>query len=55
MDCYFFRERVESKENILNKVATKDQVADMFTKAISRARLKFLLDKLDILDIHAPP
>lgn len=54
MDCYFVRERVESKEVLPVYVHTSLQVADLLTKALCTPRLRFLLSKLGIRDLHAP-
>lgn len=54
MDCYFVRERCQSGEVIPRKIWTKDQIADMFTKALGKDRLKTLTSKLGIADLHAP-
>lgn len=34
MDCYFVRERVESKDIEPRQISTADQLADVFTKAL---------------------
>ncbi|KAL4586016.1 hypothetical protein LXL04_010646 [Taraxacum kok-saghyz] len=54
MDCYFVRERVETKEIQPICVHTSLQIADIFTKALGADRLKTLLGKLGIRDLHAP-
>ncbi|CAN0825128.1 Retrovirus-related Pol polyprotein from transposon TNT 1-94 [Linum grandiflorum] len=54
MDCHFVRERVVSKEVMPMKISSTEQVADMFTKALGRDRLAFLLDKLSVCNLHAP-
>lgn len=55
MDCYFVRERVESKEIFPMPIDSKLQLADLLTKGLGAAQLRFLLDKLGIVNLHAPP
>ncbi|KAD4586282.1 hypothetical protein E3N88_23883 [Mikania micrantha] len=52
MDCYFVRERVESRYICLMPIATKDQIADILTKALGANTLRFLLCKLGVRDLH---
>ncbi|GJV29132.1 putative RNA-directed DNA polymerase [Tanacetum coccineum] len=54
MDCYFVRERVESKEIIPMKISSKMQIADLLTKRLPAHQHQFLLGKIDITDLHAP-
>lgn len=54
MDCYFIRERVQSEEIKPLKINTKEQVADMLTKPFGRDRLELLINKLSIINLHAP-
>lgn len=54
MDCYFVRERVESKDIVPMKIETKLQIADLFTKPLGTFTFHTLLGKLGIIDLHAP-
>ncbi|CAM8978933.1 unnamed protein product [Rhodiola kirilowii] len=54
MDCYFVRERVESREIETRKVATEYQIADLFTEALEATRFRFLVGKLGICNLDAP-
>ncbi|CAM8948261.1 unnamed protein product [Rhodiola kirilowii] len=54
MDCYFVREKVQAKEILTKKVSSENQVADIFTKALGKDRFKTLVDKLGIINLHAP-
>ncbi|KAD7479992.1 hypothetical protein E3N88_03128 [Mikania micrantha] len=54
MDCYFVRERVESQEIQPMNIHTKLQIADLFTKALGAQQFRSLLDKLGVLNLHAP-
>lgn len=55
MDCYFVRERVESKHIQPCYIRTYDQVADIFTKPLGATQFGFLLGKLGVRDLHDPP
>ncbi|KAJ0930094.1 hypothetical protein HanPSC8_Chr04g0145331 [Helianthus annuus] len=54
MDCYFIRERVDSREIQPKPIDTKMQIADLLTKGLGTQQLKFLLGKLGMKDLHAP-
>ncbi|KAJ0886596.1 putative RNA-directed DNA polymerase [Helianthus annuus] len=54
MDCYFVRERVESKEVEPVYISSKNQVADFLTKVLGAQHLNSLLSKLGIRNLHAP-
>lgn len=54
MDCYFVRERVESKEVKPLHIDTKCLVADLFTQALGAKQLQYLLDKLGICKLPGP-
>ncbi|KAK1406643.1 hypothetical protein QVD17_42133 [Tagetes erecta] len=54
MDCYFVRERVESKEIQPVQIDTKNQIADILTKPLGSQQFRNLLDKLGIRNLHAP-
>ena len=53
MDCYFVRERVESKEIVPMNISSKMQVADLLTKVLTKQQLQFLLGKIGIANLHA--
>ncbi|XP_022024676.2 uncharacterized mitochondrial protein AtMg00810-like [Helianthus annuus] len=53
MDCFFVRERVESKEIIPMNISSKMQIADLLTKGLSRQQLVFLLGKISMTNLHA--
>ncbi|KAJ0878384.1 putative RNA-directed DNA polymerase [Helianthus annuus] len=48
MDCYFVRERVESREVEPVYIDSKNQIADLLTKALGAQHLSSLLSKLGI-------
>ncbi|GKD50875.1 putative RNA-directed DNA polymerase [Tanacetum coccineum] len=54
MDCYFVRERVESKEVNVFSIDSKMQIADLFTKGLGAPQLNLLLGKLGIINMHTP-
>jgi len=54
IDCHFVREKLEAGSLHLIKIHTKEQPADIFTKALGRDQFKYLKSKLGILDPHAP-
>ena len=55
VDRFFIKEKLDDKIVELPKIRSKDQLADILTKAAvsSRVFLKFL-DKLGMCDIYAP-
>lgn len=54
IDCYFFREQVESREIMPNEIHTKDQVADIFTKPLRTKWFCPLLGKMSVCNLHVP-
>lgn len=54
MDCFFVREHVLSKEIMPLKIDSKLQVADLLTKGLGSDQFHFLLDKMGVIDLHAP-
>lgn len=48
------RDKVTTKEICTPYVKSEDPLADMFTKALGKNRLKELLGKLGMIDIYAP-
>ena len=54
VDCHFVRNVVTSKKICTPFTPSKDQVADMFTKALKKDDLNRLSDKLHMMDIYAP-
>ncbi|KAJ9541760.1 hypothetical protein OSB04_028266 [Centaurea solstitialis] len=52
IDYHFVRERVASRLLNVRFISTKDQVADIFTKGLSRTRFNILRNKLSV---HAWP
>ncbi|KAI3719915.1 hypothetical protein L6452_20821 [Arctium lappa] len=54
MDCFFVRERVDTKEIVPCSVDTKLQIADLLTKGLGTQQLQFFLGKLGARNLHAP-
>lgn len=54
VDCHLVREKLENGLIVTPYVSTQDQLADMFTKSLSRARLELLCCKLGLHDIYSP-
>ncbi|CAL1377054.1 unnamed protein product [Linum trigynum] len=54
VDCHLIRQHILDKIVIVTHVRSELQLADTFTKALSRHRLHFPLDKLGVADVYAP-
>lgn len=55
LDCHFVREHVMAKTISTKHIRTSSQPADLLTKALSKKQFDFLLSKLGISSLHAPP
>nr|KYP37238.1 Retrovirus-related Pol polyprotein from transposon TNT 1-94 [Cajanus cajan] len=53
VDCHYIREALTNKVISLPYISTDLQVADIFTKAITRQRHQFLVGKLLLVDLPA--
>ncbi|XP_019172816.1 PREDICTED: uncharacterized protein LOC109168230 [Ipomoea nil] len=51
IDYHFVRDRVAKGEIQINFISTKDQLADIFTKALAGPRFNFLRDKLQFTSV----
>jgi hypothetical protein len=49
LDIHFIREKVEAKQLGIQFLCSGDQIADVFTKGLPKARFQFLRDKLTVL------
>ena len=54
IDCHFVRERILSGEVITRYVSTKEQLANLFTKALGQHPFRYSLGKLGVSKLHAP-
>ena len=54
VDCHFIREKVATGLLTLSHAGTKEQPADIFTKALGKRQFHYLKSKLDMDDLHAP-
>lgn len=50
IDYHFIREKVLSKDILVQHVGSNDQLADIFTKPLPVARFLFLKNKLKVVD-----
>jgi hypothetical protein len=48
LDFHFVREQVNSKQLIVRFICSSDQIGDLFTKSLAKARFTLLRDKLHI-------
>lgn len=53
-DCHFVRDAVKSGIIVTRHVSTRMQLADIMTKALSKAEFDGCKSKMGICDIHAP-
>ncbi|KAL9230729.1 hypothetical protein vseg_006043 [Gypsophila vaccaria] len=54
IDCHFVRDAITDGLIVTSHVSTKDQLADILTKALGAPQFLRLLSKLGTLDLHAP-
>ena len=54
IDCHFVREKIQLGLISTGYVKMGEQLGDIFTKALSRDRVSYLCNKLDMIDIYAP-
>ncbi|OIW10245.1 hypothetical protein TanjilG_27996 [Lupinus angustifolius] len=52
LDLFWVRERVISKQLLVEHVPSEHQVADILTKPLSTSRFTLLRDKLHISDLY---
>jgi len=55
LDCHFVREKLEAGDLEFLYISSKQQPADIFTKALRKKQFTLLRDKLGMIDPHAPP
>ncbi|TYK04618.1 gag-pol polyprotein [Cucumis melo var. makuwa] len=54
VDCHFIREKIQDGLVSTGYVKTGEQLGDILTKAVNGARISYLCNKLDMIDIFAP-
>lgn len=54
IDCHFIREKLQGGIIKTAYIRTTSQLADIFTKAVSKSLFINLLGKLGVINIHAP-
>ncbi|KAA0035898.1 putative mitochondrial protein [Cucumis melo var. makuwa] len=54
LDCPFIREKIQDGLVYIGYVKTGERFGDILTKAINGARISYLCNKLDMIDIFAP-
>lgn len=55
IDLHFIREKIQDGTIRISHVASKNQEADLFTKALSRSQHTYLLCKLKVLNLFTLP
>ena len=55
IDCHFVREKLESGDLTVSYLTTKEQPADIFTKALGKKPFVYLRGKMGMIDPHTPP
>lgn len=53
-ECHFIRDHIINRTIATKHVVSKDQLADIFTKAQGRKEFDIFLYKLDIRNLYAP-
>ena len=54
IDCHFVREKIQLDLISTGYVKTREQLGDIFTKALSGDPVSYLCNKLDVINIYAP-
>lgn len=54
IDCHLIRERIKDGTIKTAHISTTQQLADLFTKGLSKSQHWFLLSKLGVRDLHQP-
>ena len=54
IDCHFVCEKIQLGLISTRYVKTGEQLGDIFTKALSGDRVRYLCNKLGMIDIYAP-
>ena len=54
IDRHFIKENIDQHVIEVDYIATREQLADILTKAIPRDQFEFFVSKLGMIDIHSP-
>ena len=54
VDCHFIREKIQDGLVSTGYVKIGEQLGDILTKAVNEARISYLCNKLDMINIFAP-
>ncbi|GAA0150971.1 transmembrane signal receptor [Lithospermum erythrorhizon] len=54
VDCHYVRDAIQDGLIVTAHVSTKEQLTDIFTKALGKRKFLYLLCKLGISNLHAP-
>ena len=54
IDRHFIKEKIEEGQVCMPFVPSKQQIADILTKGLSKTSFDFLISKLGMIDIYAP-
>ena len=54
IDCHFVREKIQQNLISTAYVKTREQLGDIFTKALNGAWVTYICNKLGMIDIYAP-
>lgn len=54
VDYHFIRQKIQENVIFTNSVKIGEQLADLFTKALSRTRVDYFCNKLGMINFYAP-
>ena len=54
VDRHFIKKKIESRVLDISYMPTKEQVADVLTKGMSRSNFEYMVSKLGMLNIFCP-
>lgn len=54
IDCHLVRDQIQTRNICTRHIASADQPADLFTKALGKQQFQLLIGKLGMIDPHAP-
>ena len=54
IDCHFVREKIQLNVMFIRYVKAREQLGDIFTKALNGDRVSYLCNKFGMINIYAP-